>query len=351
MQAVMKTKKGYGNVSYSTISEPKCTEDGVKVKIAYSGICGTDLHVLHDTFKNYPPVVLGHEFSGIVSEVGSNVKKVKVGDRVAILGSTAITCKECIYCKTGHYMFCNNRRGMGHGVDGSFTDYVVVREDMIYQLPEHISMEEAALAEPLACAVQAVEELTDIKVGDTVLLSGPGPIGLLCLSLLVHKGCKVIVSGTSQDNIRLKLAKDIGADKIIDIEAENLSDVIINETDGIGADVTIDCSGATKAIDNCFSSLKKMGKHIQVGIIGDRATLNYDLLLYKQIKLFGSLAHSMTTWEKVMNIFKQRKINLKKLITHKFELQNWQQAFEVCTNKSGGKVLIYYDENKGNQVK
>ncbi|WP_339162977.1 alcohol dehydrogenase catalytic domain-containing protein [Siminovitchia sp. FSL W7-1587] len=343
MLAVMKTKQGFGNVTCTNIDEPTCSAGSVKVKVAYLGICGTDLHVFHDTFKNNPPVILGHEFSGVVSQIGEGVSSISVGDRVAVLGSTAVTCGTCHYCKTGNYMFCNDRRGMGHGVHGSFTKYVVVREDMVYKIPENISLEEAALSEPLACAVQAIEELTNIQLGDTVLLSGPGPIGLLCLSLLVEKGCKVIVAGTSADEFRLHLAKKLGADIVVNVNHEDVECMIAKETKGCGVDVVVECAGAVSSINSCLKNVKKLGKFIQVGIVGHDITLDYDTVLYKQIQLFGSLAHSMKTWDRVMQILEQKKVNLAPIITHKMSLSEWEKAFELCEKKSCGKVLLHYE--------
>ncbi|UUZ84700.1 alcohol dehydrogenase catalytic domain-containing protein [Paenibacillus sp. P26] len=188
MKALMKMKPGHGNVQIHPMEEPACTDQTVKIEVHYTGICGTDLHILHDTFKNYPPVVLGHEFSGIVTETGKDIKRLRVGDRVTVLPSTAVTCGECSYCRQGFYMFCPDRRGMGHGVHGSFTKYVVVREDMVYSVPDHVPLEVAALSEPLACVVSALEELAQLQAGDQVLISGPGPIGLLCLTPLAGRG-------------------------------------------------------------------------------------------------------------------------------------------------------------------
>lgn len=193
---------GVGRVELVDLPEPACTPDGVKVEVKFTGICGTDIHVYHDRFRYYSPVILGHEFAGLVVETGAAVQGIKTGDRVAVLGSTMVRCGVCEYCTRGNYMFCPARRGMGHGVSGSFTKYVVLREDMCYRLPEGLSYEEAALTEAFASAVQAVEELTCFGVGETVLLSGPGPIGLLCLVLLAARGCKTIVAGTPEDRLR-----------------------------------------------------------------------------------------------------------------------------------------------------
>lgn len=340
MKALLKIKPGFGNVALMEIPEPPCPADKVKIEIHYTGVCGTDLHIYHDTFENSPPVVMGHEFSGIVTEVGKDINKVKLGDRVTVLGSTASTCGVCEYCKTGYYMFCSERRGMGISADGSFTKFAVVREDMVYTIPESVSLEEAALSEPLACAVQAVEELTPIQIGDTVLLSGPGPIGLLCLALLAVKGCKVIVAGTSADKTRLEIAKELGADVVVNVLEENLQDVVMAETNGRGVDVTIDCAGVGQSINSSLQALKKLGKHIQVGIVGQEITMDYDVILYKQIQLFGSLAHSIKTWEKVVQILEQKKINLKPIITHKLPLTEWKEAFNMCEEKECGKILL-----------
>ena len=144
------------------VDEPRCGEDQVKLEIAFCGICGTDIHVLHDTFRNYPPVILGHEFSGTVVEVGPKVTDATVGERVAGLGATAVTCGQCEYCRSGYFIFCASRRGMGHGVNGAFTRYVVMRPDQLYRIPENLSLDEAAMSEPFAAVVQAVTEVADV---------------------------------------------------------------------------------------------------------------------------------------------------------------------------------------------
>ncbi|WP_248924346.1 zinc-dependent alcohol dehydrogenase [Paenibacillus hamazuiensis] len=343
MKALMKMEPGYGHVRLERIEEPVCTDDTVKIEVSYTGICGTDLHILHNTFMNYPPVVLGHEFSGIVSETGRNIKRLKAGDRVTVLPSTAVTCGECSYCRQGHYMFCPARRGMGYGVNGSFTKYVVVREDMVYKIPDHVSLEVAALSEPLACAVNALEELTQLQAGDLVLVSGPGPIGLLCLALLAGRGLKVIVAGTTADRERLRLARKLGAARVVDVIQEDIGSVIAEETRGGGVDVAVECAGAAASINTCLRSLKKMGKLIQVGIVGKEAAIDYDLILFKQVQLFGSVGHSLSTWDRVMHIFEQDRIRFRDCITHKLPLSRWHEAFELCENKLGGKVLLYYD--------
>lgn len=136
MKAVVKYAPGPGNIDVLDVDEPVCGANQVKVEIAFCGVCGTDLHVLHDTFRNYPPVILGYECAGTVVEVGPSVTGVNLGDRVTILGATAVTCGHCTYCRSGHFIFCKARRGMGHGVNGGFARYVVVRPDQLYTVPQ-----------------------------------------------------------------------------------------------------------------------------------------------------------------------------------------------------------------------
>ena len=245
MKALIKYAAGDGNVDVFDVAEPTVGENLVKVEVGFCGVCGTDIHVLHDTFRNYPPVILGHEFAGSVVEVGANVTSVAVGEKVAGLGATAVTCGKCEYCLSGNFIFCSNRRGMGHGVNGGFARYVVMRPDQLYRLPEELSLEEAALSEPFAAAIQAVTEVTKVRIGDVALVSGPGPMGLLCLKLLVAEGVKTIVAGTQGDEVRLEAACRFGASAVIQVGEQNLLDAVRQVTDTRGVDVAFECAGVS----------------------------------------------------------------------------------------------------------
>lgn len=340
MKAVVKLHRGAGHVELTEVPEPVCPADGALIEVAFTGVCGTDLHVYHDRFRNYPPVILGHEFSGTVVEAGDGAAGIHRGDRVSVLPSSAVVCGQCDFCRRGYYMFCAVRRGMGHGVNGSMARYAVARRDMVYRLPDSVSLREAALAEPFACAVQAIDELTDVHVGDTVLLSGPGPIGLACLILLAARGARVIAAGTEQDRSRLDLALRLGAVCAVDVTREDLQEVVAEETAGAGVDVAVDASGSESAVAASIQALKKMGALIQVGIIGRAVSLPFDQVVYKQLRLFGSLGHSLSSWQRVMRILEQRRIDLTPLISHVLPLESWAEAFELCESKRGVKVLL-----------
>ena len=341
MKALVKTAPGNGNLDVIEVPEPECGADLVKVEIAFCGVCGTDLHVMHDTFRNFPPVILGHEFSGTVVEKGRNVQGVTLGERVTVLGATAVHCGQCTYCRSGYFIFCKNRRGMGHGVNGAFARYVVVRPDQLYRIPESFSLAEAAVSEPFAAVVQAVAELTPVRPGETVLVSGPGPIGLLALKLLASQGVKTIVAGAAGDIDRLAAAKAMGAAEVINIGERNLADAVRDITSGLGVDVAFECAGHPGSVRGCMEAVRPMGRYTQIAICGQEIQFPIDLLFYKQLRMQGSITYTAGTWDRMMKIFAQGKIRFDDLISTKLPISEWQQAFDLCQDKKALKVLMY----------
>jgi L-iditol 2-dehydrogenase len=341
MKALIKFAKGPGNVEIRETAEPECGPNQVKLEVAWCGVCGTDLHVVHDTFRNFPPVILGHEMAATIVETGKNVTGLNVGSRFCILGATAVTCGHCIYCRHGQFMFCPERRGMGHGVNGGFTRYVVVRPDQLFALPEHLSIDDGALCEPFAAAVHAVCDLTPLRFGDVVLVSGPGPMGLLCLKILVAAGFKTIVAGTDADLLRLALAKQIGAEVVINVSQEDFQARIKEETDGLGVDVAFECAGAGASLKNCFDAVRPLGHLTQVGHYGREIPTPFDSTAFKQIHVAGSVGYTVETWIRMLKILERGKICLGDMITHKVPLDEWQAGFMACEDRSGLKVLIH----------
>ncbi len=343
MKALVKYEKGEGHVALMDMPKPECQAGQVILEVNCCGICGTDLHVYHDTFKNYPPVILGHEFSGTVVERGAQVMDVSLGDTFSTLGATAVTCGKCSYCYQGEFMFCQNRRGMGHGVNGAFTKYVAVRPDQLYQVPENISLEEAALVEPLAAAVHAVGDIARFSLGDVALVSGPGPIGLLCAKLLLAQGIKTIVAGTSDDPFRLEAARQYGVARTVKVDQEDLTAIIAEETNGTGVDLAIECAGAEASVQNCMKALRPLGHYVQVGHFGRDLRLPWDLVAFKQLQINGSVGYTRNTWTQTVRILSQGKLNVQDVITHRFSLDDWQQGFDLSEKKQAVKVLLYPD--------
>ena len=341
MKALVKFASGEGNVDILDVPEPVCGDNQVKVEIAYCGVCGTDLHVLHDTFRNYPPVILGHEFAGTVVEMGRGVSGVVRGERVAVLGASAVICGQCQYCLSGRFIFCRTRRGMGHGVNGAFTKYVVVRPDQLYRIPEGFSLEEAAISEPFAAAVQAVTEVTQVRLGEIALISGPGPIGLLCLKLLAAEGVKTIVAGAAGDGERLEAARRFGAAAVVNLGERPLMDAVLEETGGAGVDVALECAGHPSSVRGCLEALRPLGRYTQVAICGREIEFPIDRIIYKQLTFSGSMCYTAKTWDRMMKIYAQGKLRLNDLISVKLPISDWRTAFGLCMDKKALKVLMY----------
>lgn len=344
MKALVKTAPGEGNLSILDVAEPLCADRQVKIEVAFCGICGTDLHVLHDTFRNYPPVILGHEIAGTIVETGRDVEGLAAGDVVAVLGASTVTCGACSYCRSGNFMFCAARRGMGHGVNGGFTRYVVARADQVYRIPSGLSLDEAALSEPFAAVVHAAVELSPPALGDTVVVSGPGPIGLLCLKLLVAEGVKTIVAGARGDDVRLEAARRMGAAAIVNTGERSLSDAAREETAGRGADAAFECAGHPDSVRGCIEALRPMGRYTQVALCGRDIPFPIDAIVYKQLSLAGSLCYTAQTWERMMRIFAAGKVRLGDLISARLPLSEWRQGFNLCMDRKGLKVLLYPEE-------
>ncbi|MDE3166462.1 MAG: alcohol dehydrogenase catalytic domain-containing protein [Acidobacteriota bacterium] len=341
MKALVKFAPGPGNLDILDVDEPICGPRQVKVEIAFCGVCGTDLHVMHDTFRNYPPVILGHEFSGTVVETGREVTGVSPGARVTVLGATAVTCGACRYCREGRFIFCPDRRGMGHGVNGAFARYVVARPDQLYRIPDHFTLEEAALSEPFAAAVQAVTEVTSVRLGETALISGPGPMGLLCLKLLAAEGVRTIVAGAAGDDLRLEAAARFGAAAVIDTSRQDLAQAVRELTGGAGVDVALECAGHPASVRGCLDALRPMGRYTQVAICGRDIEFPIDRIFYKQLTVTGSVCYTARTWERMIEIYRQGRVRLHDLVSVKLPIAEWRAAFDLCADRKALKVLMH----------
>jgi L-iditol 2-dehydrogenase len=340
MKALVKFKAGPANVELRDVEEPALSDGQVKLEVAWCGICGTDLHVYHDRFRNYPPVILGHEFYGRVVETGRNVKGIPADEQYAVCGAVTVTCGRCTYCRKGEFMFCPERRGMGHGVNGAFARYVVARPDQLFRLPEQLPEAEGALVEPFAAAVHAVCEIAPLRGGDIALVSGPGPIGLMALKLLAAQGIKTIVAGTTDDKGRLHLARKLGAAIIVDATQQNLTSVVKEETDGFGVDVAFECAGAAASARACLDALRPLGSYIQVGHFGADITLPFDRVAFRQLRVLGSVGYNSDTWDRTLKILAQGTVRMGDFITHKLPLDDWKRGFDLCEQKESVKVLL-----------
>lgn len=341
MKALVKYAAGPGNMEIRDVPEPTPGVGQVKIEVKEAGICGSDLHIYHSdiAIPVNPPVITGHEFSGVVVEVGEGVTKFKPGDRV--VSETAYHyCGVCDFCREGYYNLCVERKTLGYWYNGVFTKYTLVPEARVHLIPENVDFTTAAMTEPLACVVHAVYDLCKIVPGDVVLVSGPGAIGIMAMQVAKSHGATVIVSGTNVDTERLKLAKALGADYIVNVQKENITDMVNQLTDNYGVDVVLECSGSEAGTDTGLNLIKKRGYFTQIGLAGKKIEFDIEKICYKELHFSGSLGSRNHSWRKAIQLLKEGKVKLKPLATTKLSILEWEKAFKMFENKEGFKIFL-----------
>ncbi|MDA4129403.1 MAG: alcohol dehydrogenase catalytic domain-containing protein [Thaumarchaeota archaeon] len=341
MKAVVKQRKGEGFVELSEVPEPAIGDSDVLVAVNATGICGSDLMILHDFFPGYnTPVILGHEFSGVVKEKGRDAGKFSVGDRV-VCETHAYICNNCRYCKSGLYNLCMSRKGFGYGLDGAFTKYVKVREPIVHHIPDSIRLDDAAAMEPLSVVVNALTRNSKISQGDNVLVIGPGPIGLLAVRVAKLSGAKkVTVVGTERSRRRLALASTLGADDEV-LDADLRDD--FSKSPGIYSDqfdLAVIATGNPDAFEMALRAVRKGGTVIHIGESTKQASFQFSLIEKKNLTVQGSFSHNWPVWEEAISLVNSGMVDLSQLITHKFDLEEWKRGFDCAESREGVKVLI-----------
>ncbi len=341
MKALVKFAAGPGNMEIRDIPEPKPERGQVKIEVKEAGICGSDLHIYHSdiAIPVKPPVVTGHEFSGVIAEVGEGVEGFKPGDRV--VSETAFHyCQTCDFCREGFYNLCVERRTLGYWFNGVFTKYTVVPASRLHRIPDSVDFTTAAMTEPLACVVHAVYDLCRIVPGDVVLVSGPGAVGLMAMQVAKAHGATVVVSGTNVDLERLKMAKRLGADHAVNVQAENLKELLDGLTGGYGPDVVLECSGTAPGVDSALQLVKKRGYFIQIGLPGKKIEFDIEKVCYKELHFSGSLGSRKASWKKSLQLLGEKKVELLPLAATKLPITEWKKAFEMFERKEGFKIFL-----------
>ncbi|MFW9800288.1 MAG: zinc-binding dehydrogenase [Candidatus Thorarchaeota archaeon] len=338
----MKTARGVGNVELREVEVPTPLSDEVLVEVEAAGVCGSDMHIKHDSIFYSPPIILGHEYVGKVVETGDAITNFHEGDRV--VSPPRAHCGHCYQCMTGHVNRCiaAGQRILGFTANGAFAKYVTVPGYILHRVPPSVAVEEATLAEPTACVVHAIVDNTLVRPGDVVVVLGPGPIGLLAIQISKVMGAgKVIVTGVSSDSTRLGIATATGADLTINVETESDPAGLVKEhTDGVGADVVIDASGAAAASSQALEFVKVAGNVALIGIIGRPTEINLDLIVEKELKMSGTWGSIPSAWVTTLRLMDQNMIDVKPLITHRIGLGDWEQGFELLEAQQAVKVVF-----------
>ena len=344
MRALMKTAKGKGLVSLRDVPVPEIGPGEVLIEVKAAGICGTDLHIYRDEFPYWPPVILGHEFAGVIVEAGKEVTDWKAGDRVVGEPHT-LACGKCWLCRTGNRQLCASKRSPGWGIDGCFARYMRFPDPvLLHRIPDDLDFEEAALVEPAANVVHDVLERGRVNPGDVVAVVGPGPIGLLSAMAAKTSGAaKVAVMGTNSDEeLRLPTARKIrGIDHVWNVQKEDAVSLMTDLTEGRGADLVVEASGAEDGIALGLKLVRKMGRFAAIGLTGrEKIAFPYDTGMSKAVHFFFNMSTSSTSWERAIHLVEARKADVKLLITHKGPLERWEEFFAALEGKKGIKGIF-----------
>ncbi len=343
MKALVKTQKGEGFIEYKEMPDPKPGPGEVLIEVKAAGICGTDIHVKHDRFPYWPPVILGHEFSGDVIELGPDCKYYKVGDRVVGEPHTK-HCGVCHLCRTGNVQICPEKRSPGWGIDGCMAKYLVMPEQLLHRIPDTMDYDTAAVIEPTANTVHDIIERAGIVPGDFVVVLGPGPIGLLAGLTAKAAGARhVVMVGTPGDvGLRLDKAKELKFETVLNVAEDNVLDIVMKLTNGVGADIVVECSGAPPAIVSAVDLIRKKGKICAIGLTGGRnVDFPWEKAAFKVADIYFCLSTSYTSWNRAINLVESGLLPAQEVITHRMPLSEWEKAFEEIEAQRALKVILY----------
>lgn len=330
---------GAGDIRIEEVPLRKPGPDEVLIRVKACGVCGTDFHIYEGaegSAEIHPPLIPGHEFSGTVCETGGNVKDLKVDDRVC--ADPNIFCGKCSYCKEGKVHFCSAMKGLGTTVSGAFAEYITVPEKFVYRLPDSVSFEEGAMAEPVACCLHGMD-LTSVKHGDTVLIIGGGAIGLIMLQLAKCAGAsKLIVSEPVREKREKALA--LGADVVVDPVNESLSEALKVHTFD-GADVAIECVGREDTMLQAINSTCRGGRVMLFGLTPAKQNISISPyhLFRRELTVMASFINPYTQ-ERALRLLASGRIEVKSLITDVLPLDDINKVFEDKNMRAKGKIMI-----------
>ncbi len=339
MLALVKTAPGTGHLELQEVPDPTPGPGQVLIEVAATGLCGTDLHIYLGEYRCTPPVVLGHEVAGTIAAVGPGVTRLTVGDRVTTETYFA-TCGRCRYCRSGRPNLCPDRRSIGTHVNGGFARYLVMPEERVHRLPDNVDLIAGALTEPLACCLHNLLDMAGVQPGDVVVISGPGTIGLLCLQVARAAGATTVVLGVDGDETRFALARDLGADYVLNVQCEDAQALVQSLTDGLGADLTVEAAGAGASLRQCLDLVRRGGTVAQIGLYGQPVTVDMNQVAMKELRVVGSFAHVPTAWPRALQLLSRGLVQTRPLVTHQFPLTRWEEAFQTFTSRAAGKIVL-----------
>ncbi|SKC23936.1 L-threonine 3-dehydrogenase [Alkalitalea saponilacus] len=340
MRALVKAKPEPG-IWMQEIPVPEPGHNDVLIKITKTSICGTDLHIYNwdewaqNNIKT--PMTIGHEYVGYVAKKGSEVKNVKEGDRVT--GEGHIACEHCRNCRRGRQHICEKTIGIGVNINGAFADYVLVPSNNVMKISSKIPDEIVSIMDPFGNATHTA--LSFPLIGEDVLVTGAGLIGSMCVAVAKFAGARYVVA-TELNGYRASLAKKMGATKVINPKEENLSDVI-KELGMIGFDIGLECSGSTAAFNQMLDHMYNSGKIALLGILPAKTMVDWNKMIFKGLTLKGIYGREMfETWYHMEQMLMSG-LDISPLITHRFNIDEYQKGFDIMQTGNCGKVILNWE--------
>lgn len=347
MKAFVKINPEPGGVDYRDWRVPKVGPEEVLIQVKAAGLCGTDVHIYdwpENIVREYRPelpLVMGHEFAGVIAEVGPQVKNVKVGDRVTVM--PVLYCGECYFCRNGNQNICDHRPLLGLGVHGAFAEFISLRATNVYRLDDRISFELGAMSELTCVGLHAVER-SRLTSGETVAVVGAGPLGLMLSIVAKHSGAAhVFTTGLEADRSRLEIVRKIGATPII-VEREDPVKQILEFTGGLGADVVFETAGTSAGVIQSLGLVRKGGR---VGILGqghEYAEIQTATLSFREIELIGTRAYTPKDWRRVSAMLLNAEHDLIQMITHHLPLRMAEEGIRLMKSREGLKIILLPQE-------
>ena len=338
MKALVKTSPKQG-IWMEDAPEPQCGTNDVKIKITHTAICGTDLHIFNwDEWAKRTlelPLIIGHEFCGIVHEVGPGVTHYQPGQRVS--GEGHITCGYCRNCRAGKRHLCHKTIGIGVHRDGAFAEFLVIPESNVFPIHDDIPSEIAAFFDPFGNAVHS--SLSYEMVGEDVLITGAGPIGIMAVAICNFVGARNTII-TDINDYRLSLAKELGATKAINTSRNSIEEFYpqLNMTNGF--DVGLEMSGNPDAFNSMLEHMYHGGKIALLGLLPKSTSINWDNIIFKGLKVKGIYGREMyETWYKMTQMLKSG-LDISKVLTHRISVENFEEAFDIIKSGDCGKVVL-----------
>jgi L-iditol 2-dehydrogenase len=337
MQQAIMTQPG--KIEFHQLPQPKPQPDEVLIQVKRIGVCGSDIHVFHGLhpYTSYP-VVQGHEVSGLIAEIGAQVKGFVPGDKVVFMPQ--VTCGECYPCRHGMYHICDHLKVMGFQTDGAAQEYFPIKAAMVLKLPEQVSLDHAALVEPISVAVHALSRYGSVT-GVNVLVLGAGTIGNLVAQVASASGANQVII-TDVSPYKLEKARQCGLQYAVNTAQENLDQNILHTFGPDKADLILECVGIQDTITQAVAVARKGSPIIVVGVFGQKPVVDLGLVQDRELSLIGTLMYQKKDYEQAIELVTNGKLHLDPMVTHRFPFSNYLDAYQAIESSAGRymKVMI-----------